>query len=101
MASENKIASPDKSKLDPKMRYAHLVVYIQRRASLVTWCVGAGIFMGMLLFPLVAGFVESWTSLLPVILAVGAATLTIPLSEEWEYTPWQAEPERYEHYNRD
>ena len=87
--------------IDPKMRYAHMVVYLQRRASLMTWCIGSGLFLGFVIFPHVAGFVDSWLVLLPVILAVGIATLTIPPTEEWEYTPWQAEPERYEHYNRD
>ncbi|MEY4630742.1 MAG: hypothetical protein RIQ81_862 [Pseudomonadota bacterium] len=101
MSTDKKAAAGDKSKQDPKLRYAHMVVYLRRRASLLTWCIGAGMFLGLLVYPLLTGMVSHWTSLLPPILAVGLATLTIPLSEEWEYTPWQAEPERYEHYNRD
>jgi hypothetical protein len=102
MASDNKASGTGrKSGNDTKLRYAHLVVYLKRRASLVTWCIGSGVFLGLVVFPHTAGFVESWITLLPVILAVGAATLAIPPTEEWEYTPWQAEPERYEHYNWD
>ncbi len=91
----------NKKEIDPKMRFAHLVVYQGRRASLMTWCLGAGAFMALVIFPVAAGFIHSWLTVLPVIAVIAFFTLTIPPTEEWEYTPWQADPERYEHYTRD
>lgn len=93
--------SEKKAKTDPKLRYAHMIVYLARRASLVTWCVGAGVFIGVTVFPVAAGMIDSWLTLMPILAVICAITLTIPPTEEWEYTPWQAEPERYEHYTRD
>ncbi len=99
MAAKN--PRSDAKKIDPKMRYAHMVVYLARRASLVSWCVGAGVFIGITVFPVAAGLIHSWVALIPPLAVICGITLTIPPTEEWEYTPWQAEPERYEHYNRD
>ncbi len=90
-----------KKEIDPKLRYAHMVVYLARRASLMTWCIGTGVLLAVLVFPVTTGFIKSWLTILPVVGAVALATLVIPPTEEWEYTPWQAEPERYEHYTRD
>ncbi len=99
MAGKNRETS--KKVIDPKMRYAHMVVFLIRRASLVSWCLGTGALLAITLFPVATGVIRSWISVLPIILGVGFATLMIPPTEEWGYTPWQAEAERYEHYTRD
>ena len=90
-----------KKEIDPKLRYAHMVVYLARRASLMSWCIGAGVLLAVVLFPVTAGLIENWLTIVPVVAVVAVATLLIPPTEEWEYSPWQAEPERYEHYTRD
>jgi len=99
MAAKN--PQSNAKKIDPKMRYAHMVVYLARRASLMSWCIGAGVFIGITVFPVASGMIHSWLTLIPPLAVICGITLTIPPTEEWEYTPWQAEPERYEHYNRD
>lgn len=98
--ADKQVSKSKPDALDPKKRYAHMIVYVARRASLISWCIGAGIFLGLTVFPVVAGFVSSWLAILPIVLLVGFLTMGIPPTEEWEYTPWQAEPERYEHYSR-
>lgn len=90
-----------KKDIDPKLRYAHTIVYLARRASLLSWCIGAGVLLGFVIFPVTAGLINNWLAILPVVAVVALATLMIPPTEEWEYSPWQAEPERYEHYTRD
>lgn len=90
-----------KKDIDPKLRYAHMIVYLARRTSLLSWCIGAGVLLGFVIFPVTAGLINNWLAILPVVAVVALATLMIPPTEEWEYSPWQAEPERYEHYTRD
>lgn len=90
-----------KKDIDPKLRYAHMIVYLARRASLLSWCIGAGVLLGFVIFPVTSGLINNWLAILPVVAVVALATLMIPPTEEWEYSPWQAEPERYEHYTRD
>lgn len=99
--ADQQVSNPKGESLDPKKRYAHRKVYVARRASLIFWCVGAGLFLWLTVFPVVAGFIGNWLAILPLVFVVMFLTLGIPPTEEWEYTPWQAEPERYEHYSRD
>lgn len=82
-------------KLEKINPYPLLIVYKARRAQLATAiaiAVGAGTFVAQVAISTRGSIHDS--SL--VLLAIGAAMVLVPLTEEWAYTPWQAKPHKSE-----
>ena len=82
-----------------KNHYSRLIIYKAMRASFIP--------VYIVLFGVVAFLVyqvnirdESWVTLVPPLLGILAICCLFPLTENWEYQPWQSKPERYERYNK-
>lgn len=90
-----------KNKKDEKNKYyPAVIIYKTMRASFMP--------VFVFLFFVMAGLVfqslireESWDTLIYPLLGIMVFICLFPLTEEWEYTPWQAKAQKYERQFKD
>lgn len=80
--------------------YTRLLISPQRRWGLFVVAMICGVIMASMIFGnMITGL--SWVALIIPVSIVGAFLAVYPATEEWEYTPWQAQAQQYESHFRD
>lgn len=94
MRNEREGSSP-KEKIDP---YSKLLIHKSLRRTLIFLSFLALVAMTALLASRMKGGDPWWvTGLSPV--GIGLLLSLFPLTEFWDYKPWQSQPRRYEHHH--
>lgn len=78
-----------------KELYTKLTKYPNRYWSLISLMTIIGLTFASLLFSNMF-FQRSWLELIVPIALAGGLLVIFPITEEWEYTPWQSQTEKRE-----
>ncbi len=80
--------------------YSNLIIYKSRRRGLF--------FMLMILYAFFAVYLFNhslrdleWTSAIGPSLVILTIIMIFPMTEDWQYRPWQNKPQRYERHHSD
>lgn len=94
------MAKSQKNQNDRSRRfYAQLMIYRSRQISLLVLVV-TFIILFAILIRMNMVMERSWWAVAFPIFIFGSVFLLFPVTEEWEYKPWQAAPEQYETHSR-
>lgn len=94
---QSKAPAAAKKTLSPEEMQVRLLVTVHRRRQLTFWLI-----LAFLVFASILGRDMNidkpwWLTGLPII-GLGLMICLIPLSEEWEYRPWQTRARQYERH---
>ena len=89
MFNDAKLANKNTKKGDPDHYYPKLLINKAKRASLYIFLPVVGSIITSIIFREIAGQMD-WTEVILPVVTFASLLIFLPLTEEWEYKPWQS-----------